>query len=187
MVAAKSPVQNWNLGIGPIQCHAWNKDRTRKGRSNPIITIKESYLELAVSASSPTVHIFEVQRDGAWKEIHTLNEHDLPVTSVDWAPNTNRIVTCSMDKNAFVWTLANGQWKPELVIVRSNRAATSVKWSPLGRLLWIAFLHQVEDHDAVHKLLILSLQKTSSQWRLALSWCRCATTSARMIGGYQSR
>lgn len=25
-----SPVPNWELGVGPISCHAWNKDRTRK-------------------------------------------------------------------------------------------------------------------------------------------------------------
>lgn len=24
------PVQQWNLGIGPISCHAWNRDRTSK-------------------------------------------------------------------------------------------------------------------------------------------------------------
>ncbi|KAH7716967.1 suppressor of profilin/p41 of actin-related complex 2/3 [Aphelenchoides avenae] len=122
MVAARSPVQNWNLGIGPIQCHAWNKDRT----------------QLAVSSTSPAVHIFELQRDSSWKEIHTLTEHDLPVTGIDWAPNTNRIVTCSMDKNAFVWTYTNGLWKPELVIVRSNRAATSVKWSPMENKFAVA-------------------------------------------------
>lgn len=36
---------------------------------------------------------------------------------IDWAPNTNRIVTCSQDKNAFVWTFDKGVWKPELVLV----------------------------------------------------------------------
>jgi actin related protein 2/3 complex subunit 1A/1B len=112
---SRPPLQNWNLGIGPITCHAWNKDRT----------------QLAASASDHKVHVFEVQGDKSWKEIHVLTEHDLPVTGIDWAPNTNRLVTCSQDKNAFVWTFTNGVWKPELVVLRSNRAATSVKWSPL--------------------------------------------------------
>jgi len=50
------------------------------------------------------------------------------------APDTNRIVSCSHDKNAFVWTFdpKQGQWKPELVWIRTNRAATCVKWSPKG-------------------------------------------------------
>ncbi|VDM53421.1 unnamed protein product [Angiostrongylus costaricensis] len=107
------PVQHWNMGIGPITCHAWNKDRT----------------QVAVSASSNEIHIF-AWRNGEWVNTFTLSEHDLPVTGIDWAPNTNRIVSCSRDKNAFVWTFDNSVWKPELVLVRFQRAATCVKWSP---------------------------------------------------------
>ncbi len=44
---------------------------------------------------------------------------------------SNRIVTCASDRNAYVWTLKDGVWKPTLVLVRINRAATCVKWSPL--------------------------------------------------------
>lgn len=50
---------------------------------------------------------------------------------IDWAGNTNRIVTCAVDRNAYVWTQsADGKWKPTLVLLRINRAATCVKWSP---------------------------------------------------------
>uniref|UniRef100_A0A914ULA8 Arp2/3 complex 41 kDa subunit n=1 Tax=Plectus sambesii TaxID=2011161 RepID=A0A914ULA8_9BILA len=114
MVMAQQPVQHWNLGVGPISCHAWNKDRT----------------QLAVSPSNNEIHVFEWS-GGQWKRKHVLTEHDLPVTGIDWAPNTNRIVSCSQDKNAFVWTADGANWKPELVLVRINRGATSVKWSPL--------------------------------------------------------
>ena len=53
--------------------------------------------------------------------------------SVDWAPRTNRIVTCSGDRNAYVWNLdaATGEWQPTLVLLRIDRAATYVRWSPL--------------------------------------------------------
>uniref|UniRef100_A0A915EM31 Arp2/3 complex 41 kDa subunit n=1 Tax=Ditylenchus dipsaci TaxID=166011 RepID=A0A915EM31_9BILA len=95
---SRSPVQHWDLGIGPISCHSWNKDKLVK---------------IAASASNNVIHIFELQ-GSAWKEIHVLKEHDLLITGIDWAVNTNRIVSCSQDKNAFV----------------SNRAATQVKWSP---------------------------------------------------------
>lgn len=77
------------------------------------------------------IHIFK-QKDGIWKEAHLLVEHDLLITGIDWAPNTNRIVSCSQDKNAFVWTYIDSVWKPELVVFRSTRAATNVKWSPQG-------------------------------------------------------
>ncbi|RUS23161.1 WD40-repeat-containing domain protein [Endogone sp. FLAS-F59071] len=56
--------------------------------------------------------------------------HDKIVTSIDIAPNTNRIVTCSQDRNAYVWTFDGAQWKQTLVLLRINRAATYVRWSP---------------------------------------------------------
>ena len=36
------------------------------------------------------------------------------------------------DRNAYVWNFSDGQWKPMLVILRINRAATCVSWSPKG-------------------------------------------------------
>lgn len=61
---------------------------------------------------------------------HTLNDHDKVVTGIDWGGKTNRIVSCSQDRNAYVWTLEQGKWKPVLVILRINRCATHVQWSP---------------------------------------------------------
>lgn len=73
---------------------------------------------------------------------------------VDWAPETNRIVTCASDRNAYVWTLKDGMWKPTLVLVRINRAATCVKWSPLenkfalgsgARLICVCYFEKEND------------------------------------------
>jgi actin related protein 2/3 complex, subunit 1A/1B len=52
------------------------------------------------------------------------------VTGIDWAPKTNRIVSCAQDRNAFVWSFVDGEWKPNLVMLKSNRAALCVQWSP---------------------------------------------------------
>ncbi len=58
-------------------------------------------------------------------------QHDKLITSISWAPTSNRIVSCSQDRNAYVWTpQPGGEWKPALVLLRINRAATCVKWSP---------------------------------------------------------
>lgn len=48
------------------------------------------------------------------------------------ASATNQLVTCAEDRNAYVWNIDSktGQWKPTLVILRINRAATCIKWSP---------------------------------------------------------
>ena len=42
---------------------------------------------------------------GKWDVTSTLDQHDLRVTGIDWAAKTNRIVTCSADRNAYVWNL----------------------------------------------------------------------------------
>ncbi|XP_001658440.2 actin-related protein 2/3 complex subunit 1A [Aedes aegypti] len=101
--------------LNPITCHAWNKDRS----------------QIAISPNNNEVHIYK--REGSeWKLLDVLNQHDLRVMGIDWAPNTNRIVTCAVDRNAYVWTQGDdGKWKPTLVLLRINRAATCVRWSPL--------------------------------------------------------
>jgi len=100
---------------GTITCHAWNADGSM----------------LALCPNNNEVHIYK--RSGAEFNLeHVLTEHDQVVTGIDWAPKSNRIVTCSQDRNAYVWTWEPqyNQWKPMLVILRINRAATDVKWSP---------------------------------------------------------
>jgi len=96
-----------------ITAHAWNGDRSK----------------VALCPNNNEVHIYK--RNGADFDLETtLKEHDSVVTGIDWAPKTNRLLTCSQDRNAYVWTFENGNWKPTLVILRINRAATACQWSP---------------------------------------------------------
>ncbi|XP_033894053.2 actin-related protein 2/3 complex subunit 1A-A [Acipenser ruthenus] len=104
----------YSFGLDPVSCHAWNKDRT----------------QIAISPNTTEVHIY--QKSGKeWTKIHELTQHSGRITGIDWAPISNRIVTCASDRNAYVWTLKDKVWKPTLVLLRINRAATCVKWSPL--------------------------------------------------------
>lgn len=107
-------IEKHSFGVNPITCHAWNKDRS----------------QIALTPNNHEVHVY--QRTGQdWQLVDILDKHDLRVTGIDWAPNTNRIVTCSADRNAYVWKEGDdGKWKPTLVLLRINRAATCVKWSP---------------------------------------------------------
>lgn len=91
------------------------------------ITVLNS--ELALSPNSNEIHLFK-KSNNKWIKENTLIQHDLKVTSIDWASKTNQIVTCSADLNAYVWNCVNGDWRPSLVLLRINRAATCVKWSP---------------------------------------------------------
>ncbi|KTG04178.1 hypothetical protein cypCar_00006333 [Cyprinus carpio] len=100
--------------LEPITCHAWNRDRT----------------QIAISPNNHEVHIYK-KSGNQWVKAHELKEHNGHITGIDWAPKSDRIVTCGADRNAYVWSQKDGMWKPTLVILRINRAATFVKWSPL--------------------------------------------------------
>lgn len=107
------------LSLSPLTAHAFNADRSK----------------VAVCPNSNEVHIFAAS-GGGWILEHVLLEHDKLVTGLDWAPQSNCIVSCSQDRNAYVWKLqpdpASGRqvWKPTLVLLRLNRGATYVRWSP---------------------------------------------------------
>lgn len=110
----------------PVTTHAFNGDRT----------------QLALCSNSNVLQIYSKQNQN-WVLSAELKEHDKLITCVDWAPNTNRIVTCSQDRNAYVWSLQNTQeggleWKPTLVLLRINRSATFVRWSPLENKFAVA-------------------------------------------------
>lgn len=99
--------------IKPVGCHAWNKNRD----------------QLAMSPNNNEVHILSF-KGGKFTKLHVLVEHSERVTGIDWAPESNRIVTAAADRNAYVWNESGGKWSPTLVILRINRAATCCKWSP---------------------------------------------------------
>jgi WD40 repeat protein len=104
-----------------ITCHAWNADLSM----------------VAVCPNNNEVHIYQASPSptSAWECIHVLQKHDQLVSGIDWAPMSNKIVTSSHDRNSYVWTLEGNEWQPTLVILRLNRAAISVDWSPRGGLI----------------------------------------------------
>lgn len=50
--------------------------------------------------------------------------------TIPWWQNPERRLTFSTDRNAYVWEPSPSGWKPTLVLLRINRAATFVRWSP---------------------------------------------------------
>lgn len=107
-------------GMTAASYHAFNKGRTM----------------CAVSDNGEVVKVFESKGDDCskWTQKCELTEHTGFVSGIDWSPVTNQIVTCGHDRNAFVWKQgSDGTWSPALVVLRINRAATAVKWSPDGK------------------------------------------------------
>lgn len=52
-------------------------------------------IELALSPNNDEVNIYSLS-GGQWVKQHTLTEHTQRVTGIDWAPQSNRIVTCGV-------------------------------------------------------------------------------------------
>ncbi|KAH0792109.1 actin-related protein 2/3 complex, subunit 1 [Histomonas meleagridis] len=101
----------------PISCHAWNKDGTM----------------VAICPNTSDLLIYKV--NGKTTElVYTLKEHTQLISSCDWNPVDDSIVTCSHDRNAYVWKLSDDkkEWKKQLVLLKLDRAATFVRWSPDG-------------------------------------------------------
>lgn len=213
-----------------ISCHAWNKDGT----------------QLALSPNNNELHIYRVD-DGAgtWTRTHVFTEHDMLISSVDWSHATNKIVTCSHDRNAFVWTyhppdddkaesggspaatvatptsrgsaaaastvpsssqvrtstsvnpdVDKGSWWPSLTLLRIDRAALDVKWSPDGKKFAVAsgakavpVCHYEAEHDwwvcrmlKKHKSSVLSVAWHPNGQLLATGGCdfRCRVFSAHV-------
>ncbi|KAK5009542.1 ARP2/3 actin-organizing complex subunit Sop2, partial [Cryomyces antarcticus] len=96
----------------PVADHSFSADR------QTLAVARDSNVELYARSGSK----FALQDE--------LRGHDKTVTGVDIAPRSGRIVTCSQDRNAYVWEPSPSGWKPTLVLLRINRAATSVRWSP---------------------------------------------------------
>merc|ERR1719219_2141130 len=106
-----------------FSCHAWNKDRS----------------QIAFSPNNEIVWLYSTNgspdKMSEWtKSKHELAEHGGFISAIDWHPETNHIVTSGHDRNAYVWKYdaSTQQWSPTLVILRINRAATSVRWDPSG-------------------------------------------------------
>ncbi|KAM7500206.1 hypothetical protein LguiA_024620 [Lonicera macranthoides] len=98
-----------------ITCHAWSPDHSM----------------IALCPNNNEVHIYK-RLEEKWERLHVLQKHDQIVSGIDWSTKSNRIVTVSHDRNSYVWNQEGAEWVPTLVILRLNRAALCVQWSPLG-------------------------------------------------------
>lgn len=121
-MALKASSQDLTKFLDCISCHAFNKDRS----------------QVVLCPNNHTMEIYKT--NGAtdskkWEKIHTLVEHTGLVSDVDWCPESNRILSCSHDRNAYVWNYQadTNEWKPTLCVLRINRAAIACKWSPSGK------------------------------------------------------
>lgn len=110
-----APPEVHHLFHTAIADHSFSSDR------KTLAVAKENNIQL-YSRPTPTTSKFTLADE--------LTGHDKLVTGIDIAPRSGKIVTCSQDRNAYVWDSTPQGFKPTLVLLRINRAATCVRWSP---------------------------------------------------------
>ncbi len=138
-----------------VSCFSFNGDKSK----------------LALCPNNSEIWIY-AKNGEEWEEECVLREHTELVTGLDWGVKTNRIVSCSQDRNAYVWSFDNGRWMPTLVILRLQRAATFVAWSPRedkfavssgAKLVCICYFEDEHDwwvskHIKKHRSTVLSVK-----------------------------
>lgn len=135
---------------------------------------------IALSPNTDEIHIYATNKSpdntAKWERKYVLSEHGGQVSGIDWCPETNLIVTCGHDRNAYVWKYDSGSdsWKPTLVILRINRAATCVKWSPAGNKFAVgsgAKCVPVCHFEQTNDWWISKMIKKHKSTVLSLAWC----------------
>ena len=100
---------------GGVMSMSWNRDRS----------------QVAIATNTTAIEIYSVRAQG-WSKAFTLTEHDQLVSAIDWHGDTNRILSASHDRNAYVWEFNGSRWIPNLVILKNRRAILDAVWSQSG-------------------------------------------------------
>jgi len=158
-----------------FSCHAFNADK-----SLVALSPNNEDVEIYSTNGKPELMSSWGTRDEKQKIVpdFLLKEHGGFVSAIDWHSN-NMIVTCGHDRNAYVWiyNAPSKEWKQTLVILRINRAATSVRWSPSGKKFAVTsgakcvpVCHYEESSDWYISKMIKKHKSTV----LCLAWSPCS-------------
>ncbi|KAF5225783.1 hypothetical protein ECC02_001099 [Trypanosoma cruzi] len=106
---------------------SFNKDRTEA------VFSPNNHLLYIVSCK-------DIKDCSTWEIYATLEHHDQSVSATAWHGSTNRILSCSQDRTAFVWQRnAKGKWKPQMVMLDAGvkRGLTSCAWNHSGSKIYV--------------------------------------------------
>ena len=101
-----------------IQCFAWNADGSKAA-----VCPCNNEIWIFETASSPDI--------SKWTKIKVLKEHFNVITSLDWHPTTNLLLSGSADRGVIVWEVDN-DWLPQLGVIKETKANLDVTWNTRG-------------------------------------------------------
>ena len=156
-----------------VSAHAWSPDGS----------------EVAFAPNSNELRIADAK---TLETKHSLKEHDMLISAIDWHPQSNYIVTCAHDRNAFVWSFDDGEkkWKPSLVILRIERAALDCRWSLDGQKFAVASSAKcvpVCYYESDNNWWVSKMIKKHKSSVLSLAWHPCSTVLATGSSDFRCR
>ena len=87
---ASAEGQSTNRILPGVQCYAWNKDGS-------LAAICPCNNEIWIFETAGTADISK------WTKIQVLKEHFSIISSLDWHPVTNSLLSASTDRGVIVW------------------------------------------------------------------------------------
>lgn len=67
-----------------------------------------------------------------WTKIATLKEHFNVITSLEWHPKTNLLISSSADRGVIVWKKEGQDFMPQLGMIKEQRANLDAAWNSRG-------------------------------------------------------
>ncbi|MES1904576.1 MAG: Sop2p [Paramarteilia canceri] len=106
----------------PVRCHSFNKDCSK-------VAIYHETEEFSDDAFD--INIYDCTNKAKPKLLAKLKNHTSHIRYLDWAPNSNFILSCSADQNCYVWKEeSSNNWTHVIVQSGLKFSASICKWSP---------------------------------------------------------
>ena len=104
-----------------VQCFAWNKDGSMA----------------AICPTNNEIWIFETQSTpdvSKWTKVATLKEHFSVISSLDWHPKTNLLLSASTDRSIIVWEQGktSSDFQPQIGMIKEQKANLDATWNHDG-------------------------------------------------------
>jgi WD40 repeat protein len=98
---------------------------------------------IAVCPTNNEIWIFEAnnQEDiSKWTKIAVLKEHFNVISSLDWHPKTNLLMSASTDRGVIVWAPGDvkGEFSPQIGMIKEQRANLDAVWNTRGDIFAVA-------------------------------------------------
>lgn len=104
-----------------------------EGISN--LSFNKDFSLCALTTRDPVITIYKIgdlKSPKTWTKQHTLTKHSQYITSVDWHPETNKLLTCSHDKTCIIWTFNEDKWDHTYLIAGSKLSYLTASWNTRG-------------------------------------------------------